>query len=197
MKKKNGTKKAMRFLMLCFLFVAVSIGAYAQKTVTGVVVDEGGLPLPGVSVIIKGTTTGTVTGIDGDFSLSGVNDNATLVFSFVGMEPREILVGSQTTLNVTMNTSTIGLEEVVAIGYGTQKKANLTGSVGMATAERLENRPIISAGQGLQGVIPNLNISIRNGDPTRSAEFNVRGFESINGGEPLILIDGFQVMLIN
>jgi TonB-linked SusC/RagA family outer membrane protein len=190
MKKKNGLKKATRFLMLCFLFVALSFGAYAQKTVTGVVVDEGGLPLPGVSVIIKGTTTGTVTGIDGDFSLSGVNDNSTLVFSFVGMEPHEILVGSQTTFNVTMKTSTIGLEEVIAVGYGTQKKANLTGSVGMATAERLENRPIISAGQGLQGVIPNLNISIRNGDPTRTAEFNVRGFESINGGEPLILIDG-------
>jgi len=190
MKKKNETKKAMRFLLLCFLSVAVGMAAYGQRTVTGVVADEGGLPLPGVSVIIKGTTSGTVTGIDGDFSLSGVNNDVTLVFSFVGMETQEILVGNQTTINVTMVTSTIGLEEVVAVGYGTQKKANLTGAVGVATAERLENRPIISAGQGLQGVIPNLNITIRNGDPTRSAEFNVRGFESINGGEPLILIDG-------
>jgi hypothetical protein len=181
MENKNAVKKAIGFLTLCFFFASVSIGAFAQKTVSGVVKDEGGLTLPGVSVVIKGTSTGTVTGIDGDFSLSGVNNDATLVFSFIGMETQEVDVGNQTSFNVTMNTSTIGLEEVVAIGYGTQKKANLTGSVGMATAERLENRPIVSAGQGLQGVIPNLNITIRNGDPTRTADFNVRGYESING----------------
>lgn len=190
MENKNRIKKAMSFLMLCFLFVTVSIGAYAQKTVTGKVVDEGGLPLPGVSVIIKGTTNGTVTGADGEYELSGVSNDATLVYSFVGMESTEVPVGNQSTINVTMNTETIGLEEVVAIGYGTQKKANLTGSVGVATAERLENRPITSVGQGLQGVIPNLNISIRNGDPTRTADFNIRGYESINGGSPLVLIDG-------
>ncbi len=190
MKRKNGFKKAIGFFMFCLFFVTVSLGSYAQKTVTGIVQDEGGLPLPGVSVIIKGTSTGTVTGIDGDYSLSGVMNTSTLVFSFVGMESQEVVVGNQTTINVTMNTSAIGLEEVVAIGYGTQKKANLTGSVGVATAERLENRPITSAGQGLQGVIPNLNITIRNGDPTRTADFNIRGMESINGGSPLILVDG-------
>lgn len=190
MENKNGVKKAISFLILCFLFVTVSSGAFAQKTVTGKVVDEGGLPLPGVSVIVKGTTTGTVTGADGEFELSGVSDDATLVFSFVGMEAQERPVGNQSSFNVTMNTEAIGLEEVVAIGYGTQKKANLTGSVGVATAERLENRPITSVGQGLQGVIPNLNINIRNGDPTRTADFNIRGYESINGGSPLVLIDG-------
>jgi TonB-linked SusC/RagA family outer membrane protein len=195
MKNKNGIKKATRLLMLCFFFVAVSFGAYAQKTVTGKVIDEGGLPLPGVSVILKGTTTGTVTGIDGDFSLANVSNNATLVFSFVGMTPQEVLVGTQTTINISMVAEAIGLEEVVAIGYGTQKKANLTGSVAMATAERLENRPIVSTGQGMQGVIPNLNITFQNGDPTSSANFNVRGFESINGGSPLILVDGVPMDL--
>jgi TonB-linked SusC/RagA family outer membrane protein len=195
MKNKNGIKKATRLLMLCFFFVAVSFGAYAQKTVTGKVIDEGGLPLPGVSVIIKGTTTGAVTGIDGDFSLANVSNNATLIFSFVGMTPQEVVVGSQTSINLTMIAESIGLDEVVAIGYGTQKKANLTGSVGLATAERLENRPIVSAGQGLQGVIPNLNITFQNGDPTSSANFNVRGFESINGGSPLILVDGVPMDL--
>lgn len=186
MKGKNVIKKATRVILLCFFFVAVSIGAYAQKTVNGKVLDEGGLPLPGVSVIIKGTTNGTVTGIDGDFSLSNVNNNAALVFSFVGMTSQEIQVGSQTTFNITMVAESIGLEEVVAVGYGTQKKANLTGSVGVATSERLENRPIVSTGQGMQGVIPNLNITFQNGDPTTSANFNIRGFESINGGSPLI-----------
>jgi TonB-linked SusC/RagA family outer membrane protein len=195
MKNKNGIKKATRLLMLCFFFVAVSFGAYAQKTVTGKVIDEGGLPLPGVSVILKGTTTGTVTGIDGDFSLANVSNNATLVFSFVGMTPQEVLVGTQTTINISMVAEAIGLDEVVAIGYGTQKKANLTGSVAMATAERLENRPIVSTGQGMQGVIPNLNITFQNGDPTAAANFNVRGFESINGGSPLILVDGVPMDL--
>ena len=191
MKNKNEIKKAINFFMLCLFFVALSASAYAQqKTVTGKVKDEGGLPLPGVSVIIEGTSTGTVTGIDGDFSLSNVSNSTTLVFSFIGMTTQEIVVGNQTTINISMETSFIGLDEVVAIGYGTQKKANLTGSVGMATAKQLENRPIISAGEGLQGVIPNLNITIRNGDPTRTSDFNVRGYESINGGSPLILIDG-------
>lgn len=195
MKNKNGIKKATRFFMLCLFFVAVSMGAYAQKTVSGKVIDEGGLPLPGVSVFIKGTTTGSVTTIDGDFTLNNVGNDAVLVFSFVGMKPQEVLVGSQTSFNITMEAESIGLDEVVAIGYGTQKKANLTGSVGMATSERLENRPIVSAGQGLQGVIPNLNITFQNGDPTSSANFNVRGFESINGGSPLILVDGVPMDL--
>lgn len=195
MKNKNGIRKATNLLMLCFFFVAAGFGAHAQKTVTGKVIDEGGLALPGVSVIIKGTTLGTVTGIDGNFSLANVSNSATLVFSFVGMTPQEVQVGTQTSVNITMVAEAIGLEEVVAIGYGTQKKANLTGSVGMATAERLENRPIVSAGQGMQGVIPNLNITFQNGDPTTSANFNVRGFESINGGSPLILVDGIPMDL--
>ena len=195
MKNKNGIKKVTHFLMLCFFFVSVALSASAQKTVTGKVVDEEGLALPGVSVIIKGTTNGTVTGMNGEFSLANVPNNATLQFSFVGMEPQEMPVANQSVFNVSMKSSTIGIEEVVAIGYGTQKKANLTGSVGMATAERLENRPIVSAGQGMQGVIPNLNITFQNGDPATSANFNVRGFESINGGSPLILVDGVPMDL--
>lgn len=195
MKNKNGIKNATRFLMICFFFVAVSFGAYAQKTVSGKVIDEGGLALPGVSVVVKGTTIGTVTGNDGTFSITNVSSDATLLFSFVGMTPQEIAVGNQTTFDIKMVSEAIGLDEVVAIGYGTQKKANLTGSVAMATSERLENRPIVSTGQGMQGVIPNLNITFRNGDPTSSANFNVRGFESINGGSPLILVDGVPMDL--
>lgn len=166
MNNKDGIKRAIRFFMMCFFFVVVSIGAYAQKTVTGIVKDDGGVPLPGVSVIIKGTTTGIATGINGEFTLPGVNSENVLLFSFVGFEPQEIAVGNQTSFNVSLVPSSIGLDEVVAIGYGTQKKANLTGAVGLATEERLENRPIVSAGQGLQGVIPNLNITFQNGDPT-------------------------------
>lgn len=195
MKNKNGIKKAIRFFMMCFFFVTVGLGAYAQKTVTGIVKDYGGIPLPGVSVIIKGTTTGVATGIDGEYTLTDVSTGTILQFTFVGFQTQEMAVGNQTRIDVTLVPSSIGLDEVVAIGYGTQKKANLTGAVGLATSERLENRPIVSAGQGLQGVIPNLNITFQNGDPASSANFNVRGFESINGGGPLILVDGVPMDL--
>ena len=94
MENKNGIKKATSFLMLCFFLITVSFGAYAQKTVSGVVKDDGGAPLPGVSVIIKGTSTGTATGIDGDFSIPNVPDDATLVFSFIGFETQEVVVGN-------------------------------------------------------------------------------------------------------
>jgi TonB-linked SusC/RagA family outer membrane protein len=161
-----------------------------QRTVTGVVTDQRGQPLPGVTVVVGGTTTGTVTNAEGNFSLTIPTNAETLQFSFIGMRTQELMIEGRTTFTVTMEEETIGLDEVIAVGYGTQKKANLTGSVGLATAERLENRPILSAGQGLQGVIPNLNINIRSGDPTLSASYNVRGFESITGGDPLILIDG-------
>lgn len=195
MKSKNGIKKLTGIYLLCMFFITVSLGSFAQKTVSGKVTDEGGLPLPGVSVIVKGTATGMVTDVDGNYSIANIPSDATLVFSFVGMKTQEIVVGNQTSINIIIEAEAIGLDEVVAIGYGTQKKANLTGSVGLATSERLENRPIVSVGQGLQGVIPNLNITFQNGDPTTSANFNVRGFESINGGSPLILVDGVPMDL--
>ncbi|SHF20754.1 TonB-linked outer membrane protein, SusC/RagA family [Mariniphaga anaerophila] len=165
------------------------------KAVSGKVTDPRNLPLPGVTVVIKGTTQGTITDADGEYTLANVPDGATLVFSFVGMKAQEVVVGNKTSINISMEEETIGLDEVVAIGYGTQKKANLTGAVGIANAERLENRPIASTGHGLVGVIPNLNVSIRSGDPTARAEFNIRGFESINGGSPLVLVDGVPMDL--
>ena len=164
--------------------------AVQQRTVSGTVTDESGEPLPGVTVVVKGTTQGTVTNSDGEYSLANTPEDATLVFSFVGMRTQEIETQNQTTIDVTMVVDAIGIEEVVAVGYGTQKKVNLTGAVGVANSERLENRTITSLGQGLQGVIPGLNITYDSGDPNEAADFNIRGYESINGGSPLILVDG-------
>ncbi len=166
-----------------------------KRVISGIVTGEDGQPIPGVSIIVVGTTTGIVTDYDGRFKLSIPDEAKNLQFSFVGMKTQVIPINGQTTFSIKMEEVTTGLEEVVAVGYGTQKKVNLTGAVSMATSERLENRPIVSTGQGLQGVIPNLNVSIRNGDPTRSADFNIRGFESINGGSPLILVDGVPMSL--
>ena len=166
-----------------------------QRTVSGTVTNASGEPLPGVTVVVAGSSAGTITDLDGKFQLNNVAANATLSFSFIGMKTQEIAVGNRREINVVLAEEAIGLEEVVAIGYGTTKKVNLTGSVATATAERLENRPIVSTGQGMQGIIPNLNITFQNGDPTTSANFNVRGFESINGGNPLILVDGVPMDL--
>ncbi|MFP4367149.1 MAG: carboxypeptidase-like regulatory domain-containing protein, partial [Bacteroidales bacterium] len=133
MKNKILIKKARSFILLCLFLVVVAGNAYAQeRTITGVVVDDSGVPLPGVTIMIQGTSTGTQTGYDGDYSLPNVSPDDVLVFSFVGMATQEIPVEDQAVINVTMQTEAIGLEEVVTIGYGTQIRANLTGSVGRA-----------------------------------------------------------------
>lgn len=160
-----------------------------SKSVSGKITDQSGASLPGVSVAIKGTTVGTITDANGNFSIASVPENATLQFSFVGMKKQEIAIGGKKTINVILEDETIGLEEVIAVGYGTQKKANLSGAVGAIGPKALENRPITNVGQGLQGVIPGLNIGIANGNSSTTPSFNVRGYTSINGGEPLILID--------
>src|SRR5690606_12948902 len=112
-----------------------------QPAVSGKVTDESGLPLPGVTVLIKGTTHGTVTNSDGNYSISGIPDDATLVFSFVGMQTQELEVGNQSTINVTMVVSSIGIEEVVAIGYGTAQRQEVTGAVSVADIDELRKVP--------------------------------------------------------
>jgi TonB-linked SusC/RagA family outer membrane protein len=161
-----------------------------QKSVSGKVTDSSGAPLPGVTVVVKGTTNGTITDSNGNYSLSNIPGNATLQFSFVGMKMQELAVGNQTTVNVTLAEDAIGIEEVVAVGYGTQKKTNLTGAVDNVSSKTLEALKVNTMGEALQGQISNLNISIADGKPGRAADFNIRGITSINGGSPLIVIDG-------
>jgi TonB-linked SusC/RagA family outer membrane protein len=159
--------------------------------VSGKVQDSNGEPVPGVNVIEKGTTNGTTTDANGGFSIVVKDESSILVFSFIGYQMQETRVGAQTTISITLQADVTALDEVVVVGYGTQQKVNLTGAVGTASGEVLENRPIVNVGEGLQGVIPNLNINIRNGDPSDDrTDFNIRGYESINGGEPLVLVDG-------
>lgn len=161
-----------------------------QEIVRGNVTDEEGNPLPGVNVLVKGTSQGTVTDIDGNFSIDEQNEQNVLVFSFVGYVSKEIQIGQQNTINVQLATDAKSLNEVVVVGYGTQKKVNLTGSVEHVSSEVIEERPITNLAQGLQGVVPNLNITFPSGQPGQGAQYNIRGITSINGGEPLILIDG-------
>jgi TonB-linked SusC/RagA family outer membrane protein len=166
--------------------------------VTGTVVDNTGVPIPGVTVSVPETTIGTATDLDGKYALS-VPEGSILVFSFIGFETQRIPVGDQSVINVTLNEDMTSLEEVVVVGYGTQKRVNLTGAVSQVSSEVLADRPITNLGQGLQGMVPNLNVNVNSGAPGRGASFNVRGMTSINGGEPLILVDGvvMDVNLIN
>ena len=145
--------------------------------------------LPGVSIIVKGTTNGTVTDSDGNYTLS-VPPDGTLAFSFIGMKTKEVPVDGQSIINISLEEEFTGLNEVVIVGYGTQKKVNLSGAVDAVDAKELESRPITNISQGLQGVAPNLNIDFVSGEPGQAARINIRGITSINGGDPLILIDG-------
>ncbi len=165
-----------------------------EKTISGKVTDSSGAPLPGVTVVVKGTTNGTITSADGAFSLSGIPEDVTLVFSFVGMKTQEIVVGSQTNISVTMEEEAIGIEEVVAVGYGTQKKVNLTGAVSAVTGEELSNRPVGQTSMALQGIAPGVTITQRTGQPgSDGGAIRVRGIGTLNDSNPLVLVDGTEM----
>jgi TonB-linked SusC/RagA family outer membrane protein len=162
------------------------------SVVSGKVTDFGGQPLPGVTVVIKGTTKGTITNADGDYSLTDIPDDATLVFSFVGMRTQEVIVAGKTIINVTMKEETIGLEEVVAVGYGTMKKANLTGSVSSIDfSESMNSRPLTNTAIGLAGMSPGLVVTQNSSAPgNESVSLRIRGVGTLNDASPLVLIDG-------
>ncbi len=150
--------------------------AYQQKTISGKVVDEQGAPLPGVTVVVKGTTVGMITNIDGEYNLQVPDDAKVLVFSFVGMKAQEAVIGSQTTINITMQTESIGLDEVIAVGYATQKKANIVGSVTSVNGEKIESIPSADVSNALSGRMPGAVIIQPTGEPGQNeAVIKVRG----------------------
>lgn len=194
--QKEPNQVRLSFFMTLLFSLMTSFYLVAQENaVTGTITDEQGTPIPGVNVVQKGTTNGVATNFDGNYSITLKVGSDILVFSYVGYQTTELTVGNQKIINVTLLEDAQNLQEVVVVGYGTQKKVNLTGAIDVATAEDLENRPIANVGEGLQGVIPNLNVTVTSGDPTDSPSFNIRGFESINGGFPLILVDGVPMDL--
>lgn len=177
--------------IFCLASVARSQSISGQITAA-----ENGEGLPGVSILVKGTNQGTTTDNTGKYTLKVPNsNNTTLVVSFIGYLKQEIAVAGRSVVNLSLEIDTKALEEVVVVGYGVQEKVNLTGAVGTADSKRLMNRPIANAGEGLQGVIPNLNVNVRNGDPAQAVTFNIRGYESINGGAPLVLVDNVPMDL--
>ncbi len=185
-------------LLLVGIFVISQLGAMAQqKTITGTVVGDDGAPIPGVAIIVKGTTTGSVTDIDGNYTIPNVPDGATLVASFVGMKSQEIVVGNQTTIGFTMAVDAIGLEEVVAIGYGTSRKEDLTGAIVNVKAEELIKYQPANVQELLRSAVPGLKVGYST-SAKNTPEFQIRGDNTIKSSgsaevaanRPLIVLDG-------
>ncbi len=173
--------------------VGASLVSQQQKKVTGKVTDTSGASLPGVAVVVKGTTTGVVTDNNGTYSLTNIPENAILQFSFVGMKMQEVTVGGKTPINVTLAEESIGIEEVVAVGYGVQRKSDVTGAVGKITVEELNQLSTIDIGQTLAGRVAGVDIVGNSGMPGAGTKIRIRGYGSINNSDPLYVVDGFPV----
>lgn len=167
----------------------------AALTVSGKVISDAGEALPGVSVVIKGTTTGTVTDVNGNFSLNVPNNTATLVFSFVGFQTKEVPVNNQSTLNVTLATDVQALSEVVVVGYGTQRRQELTTAVTSVSSKSIERQPVAGFDQALQGQAPGIQVTSPTGAPGAGINVRIRGNNSVSlTNSPLYVIDGVPVL---
>ncbi len=178
---------ALLFAM-CVLWAS---SAYAQTlNVSGVVSDETGEPMPGVSILVKGTSNGVATNIDGAFSIT-VNKGATLVFSSIGYLTKSISVGDRKIINVTMQQDNAMLDEVVVVAYGTQKRSSITGAISQVNAKDIENRPVSSVTSALEGASSGISVTGAVGQPGTDATISIRGIGTVNGSNsPLIVLDG-------
>ena len=163
-----------------------------SSTIRGKVIDTNGDPVIGANIVEKGTTNGTTTDVEGNFSINA-KSGSTLVITFIGYVREEVKANAGRRMEIILQEDSETLEEVVVVGYGTMKKADLTGSVATVGSEVIEDRPLTNLGAGLQGAIANLNISSSNGAPGTGSKFNIRGTTNLSGGEPLILVDGIEM----
>lgn len=186
-----------QLLLKMMLSLAILISwqfADAQgRAVSGKVSDAGGTPLPGVSVTVKGTAQGAITDVAGKFSVQAAN-GATLVFSYIGYKAQEVKVGSQSSINVTLEEDAAALSEVVVVGYGSQKKSQTTGAISQVTAKQISEMPITSLGQAMQGRVAGVDVSQSGSKPGAAPRILIRGRRSFNAGnDPLYVVDGIPL----
>lgn len=182
------TLKRLLLLLLCFMSLQISFAQ--EREVTGIVTDEEGIPLPGVTVHIKETSIGTVTNFEGEYSLAVAYDEAILVFSFLGFEQQEIPIGSQSTFDVTLEDDAQALDEVVVIGYGTRTRNEVVGAIATVPMEEISSRNYNNTAEVLQGTVPGVTVVNNGGSPTSSPTFKIRGMGSINDESPMLVVDG-------
>lgn len=184
------------FASVCFLLFHFQVNAQSLQVTGRVMSAEDGLALPGVSILVKGTTKGVTTNTDGTFQI-GVESGQTLVFSFIGMESVERVITSSTNLDIVLSPDAQSLEEFVVVGYGTQKRSDLTGSVSSIDTKVLESRPITDVGRGLQGTTPGLTITTPSGQIGQNPTIRLRGtvgtLSNSGGAQPLILVDNVEI----
>jgi TonB-dependent starch-binding outer membrane protein SusC len=192
------TKWLERLLFTVFLLTSVFGFTYAQeKTITGKVVDESGLSVPGATIIVKGTTTGTVSDVDGKFTIGVPPSTKTLLISFVGMKAQEIQIGNQTNISVILISESIGLNEVVAIGYSTATRRNVASAIAKISEKEIVGLSVTDANQILQGKMAGVQVIDNSGDPGAGARITIRGVGSFTNSDPLYVIDGIQGGNIN
>jgi TonB-linked SusC/RagA family outer membrane protein len=178
-------------LVMLFLFATISYGQSGKTKISGTVVDEKNLPLPGVSVLIKGTNLAVSTDIDGLYSIAVDNANSVLVFSYIGYDTKEVVVGSQVNINCKLIPAENKLDEVVVVGYGTQKKSDVTGSVTSVSKERLSQLPVTNVLQSVQGAVAGVSITQSSSVPGSGVSAVIRGTNSISASTgPFIVLDG-------
>lgn len=184
-------------IVLCALLAPLSVLAQTTKTINGTVTDSAGEPLIGASLMVAGTTQGTITDLDGNYILENVSFPAKIVVSYIGYADTEIAMTGNEPLpyKIVLDDSQNVLDDVVVIGYGTQKKTSLSGAVGIVSGKDLNARPVVSAANALQGADPSVNITLNTGSPEAGNAINIRGGLSLNSGEPLVLADGVEVSL--
>ncbi len=179
-------------ILLLFLILFSSI-IYSQTIITGTVSDEIGVPMPGVNISVKGTQKGTFSDFDGKYSIE-TTSNGILEFSYLGYLTQSVNIEGKTTINITMEPSLESIDEVVVIGYGSQKRSDVTGSVATINSDVLKERPITNIEEALQGQATGLSISSTGGQPGAATKINIRGISSVSGSsQPLIVIDGFPI----
>jgi TonB-dependent starch-binding outer membrane protein SusC len=186
--KLKGQRYAAFVLMA--IFMVFSLGSFAQqKSLKGRVTDNTGATIPGVSVVVKGTTVGTVTNVDGDYQINVPATAQSLMFSYVGMRTQEVQIGTQTTINVLLESESIGVNEVVVVGYGTRMKEELTGAISTVSNEKMQVSTAPSAMSRIQGQVSGVTVTTGN-VPGQEPTIRIRGIGTINDANPLYIIDG-------
>lgn len=190
---KRKVPKTLGLAMFCCVMLCSIQQAFSQqlKSISGLVKDEQGIPMPSVSVSLVGTSQGTVTSTDGAYKISAPQ-NATLLFSFIGYEKQTVKVTANWDGNVIMvpDKKTKNLNEVVVVAYGTQKKANLTGSVASIGSKELQDRPVTNLNDALQGTMAGVTVTTTGGQPGTSGNINIRGIGTLNNSDPMVVVDG-------
>lgn len=199
---------SLKIILLCLVFSGIflilgnqrlfayenpELTDFQQITVTGVVNDENGNPMPGVNVVIEGTNVGAITDVDGKFSINVSSQDAVLLISFIGYNQQRVRIAGRTTINVSMEPSVSALDEVIVVGYGVAKKSDITGSIASVKSEALQNLTMTDAAHALQGKAAGVQIVNSSGAPGKGASIQIRGYSSNTRTEPLIIVDGLKV----